>query len=54
MRPNEEKPSVVGHTISFQALEGKDVIKNPVATGIEGEDVSCKRFIYCPICCSFL
>ncbi|KAK0064840.1 zinc finger CCCH domain-containing protein 13-like isoform X2 [Biomphalaria pfeifferi] len=39
MRPNEEKPSVVGHTISFQALEGKDVIKNPVATGIEGEDV---------------
>ncbi|CAL1540988.1 unnamed protein product [Lymnaea stagnalis] len=39
MRPNDEKPIVAGQTISLRALEGKDVIKNPVATGIEGEDV---------------
>ncbi|KAH9496037.1 hypothetical protein Btru_014990 [Bulinus truncatus] len=40
MRPNEEKPATAAtSSISFQALEGKDVIKNPVATGVEGEDV---------------
>lgn len=43
MRPSDNKPAI-STPISFRALEGKEVIKNPVATGIEGEDV-CRFFI---------
>ncbi|XP_059165622.1 uncharacterized protein LOC131948122 [Physella acuta] len=38
MRPSDNKPAI-STPISLRALEGKEVIKNPVATGVEGEDV---------------
>ncbi|CAG5134321.1 unnamed protein product [Candidula unifasciata] len=39
MRTGELPVSSAAHALSVRALEGKEVVKNPVASGIEGEDV---------------
>ena len=40
MKGNDKDSQVPGAQMN-RALDGKDVVYNPVASGAEGEDVSC-------------
>ena len=40
MKSSESLVPGAAQPLNLRALEGKEVIKNPVASGIEGEDVS--------------
>ena len=40
MKSSDSVVPGIPQPVNLRALEGKDFIKNPVASGIEGEDVS--------------